>query len=220
MNVKMKINSWSECSISDYFRLKDITNDETIEPADKEIAVLSVLSGLTEDEIWNLNITDFKELQSKTLWTSTPVMRPLDKIRFRNIEINGEKYAVETDITKFTVAQYIDFQTFWQNKHEEQYIASILACFIIPKNKKYAEGYEINKLKDDIMNCLDIQTAYEIMSFFLLRWLGSTQASLDCLSTMTKKMMKGKNLDQQREEQMAKVEDLRKNISDGLKLLV
>lgn len=216
MNTKMKINSWSECSVSDYFRLREITSDDLMEPADKEVAVISVLSGLSEDEIWGLSITDFKELQSKTLWTSTPVMRPLDKIRFRNIEINGEKYAVETDITKFTVAQYIDFQTFWQKKHEEQYISSILACFIIPKGKDYADGYDINKLKDDIMYCLDIQTAYEIMSFFLLRWLGSTQASLDCLSAMTKKMMKGEDLDQQ----MERVEDLKKNISDGLKLLV
>lgn len=216
MNIKMKINSWSECSISDYFRLKNIANDDSMKPADKEIAVLSVLSGLTEDEIWSLGITEFKELQSKTLWTSTPVMRPLDKIRFRNIEINGEKYTVETDITKFTVAQYIDFQTFWQKKHEEQYISSILACFIVPKNMKYAEGYDINKLKDDITDCLDIQTAYEIMSFFLLRWLGSTQASLDCLSAMTKKMTKKEDLDQQ----MKRVEDLKKGISDGLKLLV
>lgn len=214
--MKMKINSWSECSISDYFRLREIISDDAMEPADKEVAVISILSGLSEDEIWGLNITDFKELQSKTLWTSTPVMRPLDKIKFRNIEINGEKYVVETDITKFTVAQYIDFQTFWQKKHEEQYISSILACFIVPKNMKYAEGYDINKLKDNIMNCLDIQTAYEIMSFFLLRWLGSTQASLDCLSAMTKKMMKDKDLDQQ----MERVEDLKKGISDGLKLLV
>lgn len=212
----MKINSWSECSVSDYFRLREIISDDAMEPADKEVAVISILSGLSEDEIWGLSITDFKELQSKTLWTSTPVMRPLDKIKFKNVEINGEKYAVETDITKFTVAQYIDFQTFWQKKHEEQYISSILACFIVPKGKDYADGYDINKLKDNIMNCLDIQTAYEIMSFFLLRWLGSTQASLDCLSTMTKKMMKGKDLDQQ----MEKVEDLKKSISDGLRLLV
>lgn len=216
MNIKMKINSWSECSVSDYFRLKSITENEDMEPADKEIAVLSVLSGLSEDELWSLCITDFKELQSKTLWTSSPVIRPLDKIRFRNIEMNGEKYTVETDITKFTVAQYIDFQTFWHSKHEERHISSILACFIIPKGMKYAEGYDINKLKDDIMNCLDIQTAYEIMSFFLLRWLGSTQASLDCLSAMTKKTTRREDLDQQTE----RVEDLRKSISDGLRLLL
>lgn len=217
---KLKINSWKECSISDYFKLKRITEDETLEPYDKEISIISILSGKTEEEVLDLTITEFKDIQAKTTWISEATLRRLDKIKFSNIELNGEKYYVDTDLSKFTVGQYIDFQTFWKQKDEESNISHLLACFIIPKGKKYGEDYDLNAVNSDIMNFLDIQTAYEILGFFLMRWVSSTRNSLDFLLQKTKKMMKKKMSQEELNQRIAEIEDLKKNISYGFQLLI
>lgn len=217
--MELKKKSWNDITINDYFEIQETMKDETLEPADKEVRLIALLCGVDTDDIWSLQITEFKKLQNGTLWLATPTLKPIEKVKYKNIDINGMKCKVDTDLTKFTVAQYIDFQALFAKKDEKNGLASLLTCFIIPQGKEYNTGYDISELRDEIMSYLDIQTAYQIFGFFLVRWLDSTHRSLSFLKQMIKKNKK-KMTQEEFSQRTKEVENLEKTISDGFKLLI
>ena len=115
-----------------------------------------------------------------------------------------------------TVAQYVDFQTYWlQRDNMKNIIGNLLAIFIIPKGKKYNEGYDINQVVNDIMNNIDIMTAEEILFFFLSSYLISIKITLNYLN-LKMKMIKIMKKDKEKVEKFQKeIMNLEKIISDG-----
>lgn len=216
--MELKKKSWRNISINDYFRIRDIIEDSSLEDYDKEVELTALMCGCSEEEVWALPVDEFKKIQSSTLWLSNAELKPLDKVKYSSIVINGSKYSIDTDLHKFTVAQYVDFQAFWSKKDDKAHIGNLLACFIIPKGKEYADGYDTQALANDICSFLDIQTAYEIIGFFLVCWLRSTKTSLNCLSAKMKRNKK-KMTEEQWSQHSKELETLEKSILDGFQLL-
>lgn len=189
-------NSWKDVTIDEYFDLCEKLSDDTLTDYEKIIIKIAFITGKSEDEIWNLSWQDFRNLQVESLWMEEFKLK--ENVKFNTIEINGEKYSIDTNLQNFTVAQYIDFQTFFpKRKTNERVIGNILACFIIPKGKKYAEDYNIQELVENINSNLDIMTANEIMFFFLKQYLISIRAIANYFNWILKRMKrkaKDKNL--------------------------
>ena len=136
---------------------------------------------------------------------------------FKTIQLAGEKYDVCTDLHNFTVAQYIDFQTFYaQRKDNANILASLLACFIIPRGHGYAEGYDVNDLKMKIINGLDILTAEELLFFFLKRYLLSMRATANYFNWAIRRL---KRKGMPTGELEARWEEVKKATLDGLRSL-
>lgn len=210
--------SWKDVTINEYFDLCERLSDDTLTDYEKIIIKIAFITGKNEDEIWNLNWSDFRSLQVESLWMEEFKLK--ENVKFNTIEINGEKYSIDTNLQNFTVAQYIDFQTFFpKRKTNERIIGNILACFIIPKGKKYAEGYNILKLVETINSNLDIMTANEIMFFFLKQYLISIRATANYFNWILKRM-KRKNKNSQKIETVEKEwEKMKKATLDGLRSL-
>lgn len=212
--------SWRDVSINEYFELKEKLKDVS-EPTDEVIIKVAFANNITEDDVWNKNINEFKDLQSKIEWMNSFNIN--ENIKFKTIELEGEKFYIDTDLQNFTVAQYIDFQTFYpQRKENERILSNILSCFIIPKGKTYNEGYDIKDVVDKINNNLDILTANEIMFFFLKQSLISTWALVNYFNWQMKKLKKStKRKNKEKFIEMEKEwEETKKNILDGLRLLI
>ena len=163
--MELKKKSWRDVSINEYFDLKEKLDDGTLNEYDKEVIKLAFITEQDEDKIWSLSINEFRALQVQSLWMQEfPIS---DNPKFSTIKINKETYNIDTNLQNFTIAQYIDFQSFYsKRKSNERVLGNILACFIIPKGHKYAEGYDIQELVSTLNNNLDILTANEIMFFF------------------------------------------------------
>lgn len=185
--------SWRDVTIEEYFDFVD-RFEQLDNGYEKEIAKIALATGKTEDEVWNLSIEEFRREQSQCGWMND--FNISQNVKFKTIEIDGEKYCIDCDLQNFTVAQYIDFQTFFPKRKDNPRITgNILACFIIPKGKKYGDGYDIQKLVGEINSKIDILTANEIMFFFLKRFLVSTRATANYFNFMMRRMrrkMKGK----------------------------
>lgn len=181
--------SWKDVTIDEYFDLCERLSDDTLTDYEKIIIKISFITGKSEDEIWNLTWTEFRELQVEALWMDEFNIN--ENVKFKSIEINKQKYSIDTNLQNFTVAQYIDFQTFFPKRKENQrIIGNILACFIIPQGKKYAEDYDIKELVDNINSNLDIMTANEILFFFLKQYLISIRATANYFNWVLKRMKK------------------------------
>lgn len=210
--------SWKDVTIDEYFDLCERLSDDTLTDYEKIIIKIAFITGKSEDEIWNLSWYDFRNLQVESLWMEEFQLK--ENVKFKSIEINGEKYSIDTNLQNFTVAQYIDFQTFFpKRKTNERVIGNILACFIIPKGKKYAEGYDIQELVENINSNLDIMTANEIMFFFLKQYLISIRATANYFNWILKRMKKKSKNSQEIEAVEKEWEKMKKATLDGLRSL-
>ena len=207
--------SWRDVTIYEYFNLVDRLSDEGLTEYEREVILVSFAMGVAEDKVWDMTIGEFKANQLNTAF-----MKEFNVARdcnFKTINIDGEKYNVCTDLHNFTVAQYIDFQTFYaQRKDNANILASLLACFIIPRGHGYAEGYDVNDLKLKIINGLDILTAEELLFFFLKRYLLLMRATANYFNWAIRRMKrKGMPVD----ELEARWEEVKKATLDGLRSL-
>lgn len=197
MNIKKK--SWNDITISDYKKIKEITEREFDSELEQGIAVLSVLCCVDEDEVYSLPISQLKGLLDGIAWMNEPYT--FDKNwKADTITINGEKYDIVADINKFTVAQYADFQIYWDKRYDVDYMAKLLSVFIIPKGKTYNDGYDIVELIDILENNISINIWNSINFFFLKDLMRSIEASLYYSLWVTMKMIwKEKNKEKKKE---------------------
>lgn len=80
--------------------------------------------------------------------------------------LNGTKYNSNCDITRVSVAQFIDYQNYL--KEDEVRLEKLLSVFFMPDGcKDYNTGYDIIKVQEDLMD-LPIPVAQSI-GFFLGR---------------------------------------------------
>ena len=193
MKVEIKKTSWNDITINDYRKITEITSREFDSELEKGIAILSVLCGVDEDDVYSLPINQLKSLLDGITWIYEPYS--FDKNwKADSLTINGEKYDIVADINKFTVAQYADFQIYWDKRDDIDYMAKVLSCFIIPKGKVYNDGYDVVELIDILENNISINVWNSLCYFFLKCCLLSIEASLYCsVLVLTKMIMKERN---------------------------
>lgn len=212
--------SWRDVSINEYFDLVGrIEETEQVENQDYLRAVIKIAfaNGMEEDEVWDLGLTEFWRLQDEAAWIDK--FEITEDVKFKTIRLDGTVYNVDTNLQNFTVAQFIDFQTFYKKfKSDKRVMGNILACFLIPKGKEYADGYDIQNVVRAINEHLDIMTANEILFFFLKSYLISIRGTANYFNWIMKRMKrKAKN-----KEKVAELETIweltKRNILDGLRL--
>ena len=93
--------------------------------------------------------------------------QPINKVKVNKIiDINGRKYNTNVDLTKVTVAQFIDYQNY--SKMEQPKFEDLLSVLIWPvEAKDYNSCYDINVVKQDILQ-MPI-TVIQTLAFFFLK---------------------------------------------------
>ena len=214
-NIK---KSWRDVTINKYYELKAALEEAEAE-YEKAVKRIAFVYDMSEDDVWNLDIATFRSYNAETSWMDKFDID--DKIKFKTIELDGVKYNVDTNLQKFTVAQYVDFQTFFPKmKTEPKYMGNVLACFLIPVGKKYADGYDIQKLVETINEHLDIMTANEIVFFFLKSYLISIRVMVNYFNWMMRRLMRRAKDKAKMAEMQAEWEVTKKNILDGFRSLI
>lgn len=206
--MELKYKNWNDITIGVYKELNEIlkferTDDEIMDEVNLSIALLSTLCDADEDEVASLTINDFKALAAQCAF-----LNEMPKVRIKDkYIINGKEYRVQYNVQDMTMAQYIDYQTFVKEK--DKHLSNIIACFLIPKGKKYGDGYDIQKVKDDIGNHLSIVDANSILFFFVLLYQSLTKAMLTYSIRQMKKARKKMNKEEQEKIDLAIAETKR-----------
>lgn len=197
--IELKYKSWNDISINTFNKLKDIkiNSNDSIELLDSNITLLSILCDVDEDTIADLTTSEFSTLLSQTTF-----LKDMPKVKIQEYyKINGKEYQVFLSMKNMTVSQYIDFQTFY--KEQDKYFKELLACFIIPKGKKYGEDYDVQEVIDDIGNHLSIVDANSILFFFVLLYQSLTKAMLTYSIQQMKKAKRKMNKEEKEKIDLA-----------------
>ena len=160
----MKIkDKWSDITIAEYERIVYIINctDDEIE---RLTGVISVLSGVDEDEIADMPIAEIARIGQKLDFLNSFDFNK--NATYKSLVIDGETLVLA--VNDMSVAQYVDFQATWSAESKD--LARIISICYVPKGKTYNKDYDIEELIKKIRNNVSIDKANSI-GFFLLKKL-------------------------------------------------
>ena len=153
--------SWDNVSFRQYLDILEIWKDPEIGEADRAAEVCDILFGVN---ILKMPIAEASKYTKalKILTVKVPDNQPLD-----SITVNGIQYEVTTDVANLTVAQFYDFDAAIRNggKELENY-PQIMACFIKPVGTVYGEGYNTQRVAEDVLD-MPVTVVSSMAAFFL-----------------------------------------------------
>jgi uncharacterized membrane protein YoaT (DUF817 family) len=116
--------------------------------------------------------------------------------------INGKEYTLTMNFHKLTTAQYLDFQSYAKSEDYSQ----MLSVFLIPKGKKYNDGYDMFEAQQD-MRTMPVQEVLGLMGFFIFLYRSWSKALLRYSSRILRKAAK-REKNQELMEVVKKTEEL------------
>ena len=157
------IDNYNRLTIGQYMQIQEISKDANLEDIDKQVQIISVLTGMDEEEILHLPITEYKELVVKSAFLNP------ENINYHPIAkryILGKFELIPTrDFRKLETCQYIDFQTYAQDL--DRYMVEFLSVILVPKAHRYNEGYDILEVQDAIRDDMSVSDGISLAGFFL-----------------------------------------------------
>lgn len=167
--MKKKENNpfdWENISIDKYYDIKDILDDETDDDITKNVKLVAVMMDKDEQEVWDMDMAQAGDYISQLQFLNK---FELPKHPNMNIKLPGYDLKVIKDLTKITVAQYVDFQNFIKLPMREG-MEKILSIFLIPDGYKYNDGYDIVDLQKVIRENLSFRVAEGLLGFFMEKY--------------------------------------------------
>lgn len=132
------IRDWSNITLRDWYQIQDIISVQD------EWTMYNLLDYLYNIDSSNMPISEVKNY-------SLAFMHDLDALN--NVNVDKEldaRYDVDLDITKLSVAQFIDYQNY--SKEENPKLEKLISVFVWPKGHTYNDGYDIKQVQEDILN--------------------------------------------------------------------
>ena len=207
------IDSYNKLTLGKYMEIQEVSRNESLEDIDKQVQILSILTGVAEEEILHLPIQDYKELVVKSGFLDPeninyhPVAKKYILGKFELIPCR--------DFRKIETCQYIDFQTYAPDL--DKYLVEFLSVILVPKGHRYNEGYDILEVQKAIREEMSVSDGVSLAGFFLTWCRKSIKDSLN-YSKQEAMRIKDKT---KREEILGKIreqERLLETSGDGLQM--
>lgn len=204
------IDNYNRLTLGQYQEIQEISRNESLEDIDRQVQILSVLTGVAEDELLHLPIQEYKELVVKAGFLNP------ENINYHPIAkryILGKFELIPTrDFRKLETAQYIDFQTYAPDL--DNHLVEFLSVILVPKGHRYNEGYDILEVQRAIRDEMSVSDGVSLAGFFLT-W--SKKSIVDSLN-YSRRMAKGIKDKTRREEilrRIAEQEEALRTSGDG-----
>ena len=202
------IDNYRKLPIGKYLDIVNLCETE-MDDVDRKVKIVGILTGLTDDEVLALPITEFTECCAKAKFLDKQCPENLIPAVSRSYPIGGFVLIPVTDIRKITTAQYIDFKTF--EKDKEHKFVEMLSCFLVPRGKEYNEGYDILDVHNAIREEMSVAEVLALLAFFFKEWVGLIRSTL---SSSIKDAMRIEDKET-REKMLKKIRDLQDSMTSG-----
>ena len=146
---------WNDITLKQFYEIKEILSVQD------DWTILNLIDCIYNVDCQNLPIKELKKFDISF------INEPIPEVKVNKYyTLNGTKYSSNCDITKVTVAQFIDYQNYI--KEDEVRLEKLLSVFFMPEEcKDYNTNYDIIKVQEDLLE-LPIDVAQSI-GFFLGR---------------------------------------------------
>ena len=178
------IDSYEKLTIKKYKEVMAIINGNETEYV-KNVELVAVLNDMDTSDVEDLPIGTFNTLLQSTGFLYE---EPKQRMVSTKYKLGGIELEAALNLQKMTVAQYIDYQEYV--KDTEKYLVEMLSVFLIPKGKKYCEGYDVIDVQKTIEDNMSIVEAISLSAFFLALYQSLIKATVTSLIKRMKKMRK------------------------------
>lgn len=200
------IDNYSRLTLGKYMDIQAISNNESLEEIDRQVQILSILTGVAEEEIMHLPIGEYKELVERSMFlTGELTYHPVAK---KYICGGFELYPVR-DYRKIETCQYIDFTTYASNL--DRYLVEFISVILVPKGKRYNEGYDVMDVQRALREEMSVADGVSVAGFFLTLCGQSIKDSLDYSRQMASQIKDR----QKREEIMKKIQEQERILTEN-----
>lgn len=176
----MIVKDWKDVNLGMWQRMNEITQRE--DEIQRIVGFVALFNNMTEDDVLAMPLDEFKERMKELAWMNTPPEIEQPKEEYT---INGKQYVLTMNFHKLTTAQYIDFQSYTKSEDYSQ----MLSVFLIPKGKKYGEGYDVFEVQQDLKQ-MPVGEVLGLMGFFIVLYRSWSAALLKYSSRMLRKAAK------------------------------
>lgn len=168
--------TWNDITLKKYYQIQEILS------VPDEYTTLNIINCLYDTDIETLPIYKIKEYDISFL------NKEFEKPEIQQTYIlNGTEYKSNFDLSRISVAQFIDYQNYIKEKPIK--FEDVLSVFFIPTSaKEYNTDYDINKVKEDLLE-LPIPVASSL-GFFLTKQLEMFRILFHCYFTAQIQEMK------------------------------
>ena len=157
------IDNYRNLPIGKYLEIVALSQDQSVDALTQQVKTIAILTGMTDEQVLALPIMEYKELAGKTIFLEKEYDGKL--MVAKSYRVGGFELIPVKDFTKIITAQYVDFQTF--SKEGEKYLVETLSTLLVPKGKKYNEGYDMTDVHKAIRENLSVADVLSLYAFFL-----------------------------------------------------
>lgn len=158
--------SWASITIEQFPLIYDIIKDKDIEPIDKEVRLISIITGLSVADIENIELGQLRELIKK--------VRFIFKLEFPHpvewFKHEGYKWHVNYDITKISSADFISLTKLSTTEDDVMMnMAEITSIFVKPYKRKWFKYVPVEmdyKDKLELIKTINVGVIYPVCVFF------------------------------------------------------
>jgi hypothetical protein len=202
--------SWSEISLETMDKIAEISNNSIYTDEQRETELIMLLTGLTSEEIDNMNIVSYQKILGSLKFLNQPISKVLPK---DSITLNNKTYDVLLYPSRMTAAQFLDYKTIMGTDMTHK-TARLIACFVVPKGAQYADdSYNPDDVVNDIYKHMNIEYAYGLTFFFESQYRAFATG---ILAYSIREIKKDKELPQEMKNQvLKKLQEVKAIMKDG-----
>ena len=178
------IDNYRNLPVGKWLEIMELSKDENVDALEQQVKTIAILTGLTDDEVLDLPIMEYKSLAAKTMFLEKEYDGKLQIAK--SYGLNGMELIPVKDLNKITTAQYVDYQTF--SKEGDMYLVQTLSTLLVPKGKKYNDGYDMDAVQQAIRDNLSVADVLSLYAFFLTKWVKSIKDSQTFLDKEIRKI--------------------------------
>lgn len=181
------MKTWEKVTVEGLIKIANLSTSD-MDAIDKQVAVLSVASGIPEDTLWNYSKADIVKLSKKFDWlTDLPPEKKASRF-----EAGGYTWIPQLNISKLSLSQYVDLVEYLKDPINN--IPAMLATVSEPV-KYYPLFIKVKpKLgfdeKKELLKKTKATDAYGLSLFFCRVLIHLTNGMQGSLANQLKEMMK------------------------------
>lgn len=158
--------SWQSITIDQFPLIYDIISDTDIEPIDKEVRLISIITGLSVAQVEAIELGQLRELVKKVRFVFKMEFPPY----VETFKHGGYNWKVNYDVTKITASDFITLTKLSATEQDVMSnLAEITAIFVKPYKRKWFRHVPIDldyNEKVALIRQINVGTIYPVCVFF------------------------------------------------------
>lgn len=171
---KINLKDWKDITLKQFYQIQDLLDEPD------EYTTFNMLDLIYDIDSASMTLQELSKYNSALDFIGKDV--PVVNLK-NQYEINGTVYNSNYNLTTVTASQFVDYQNYTKENKWENF----LSVFFIPVGHTYNDGYDMKKVKEDMLQ-LDFATVNSIGFFFILQFEAFSKHFLSSLKKTVKKM--------------------------------